>query len=71
MTFHRQNQSLSTFSHSPAKTTHFGMNHMENQTLLTFFTFHWQNQSLWHEPYGKSDTFDFFHISLAKPITLA
>jgi hypothetical protein len=43
---------------------------MENQTLWTFFTFHWQNQSLWGKPYGKSDTLDFFSEPLAKPITL-
>jgi hypothetical protein len=43
---------------------------MENQTLWTFSLNHWQNQLLWLEPYGKSDTLDFFSKPLAKPITL-
>jgi len=66
-----ENQTLLTFLHFIGKTNHFGMNHMENQTLLTFSLNHWQNQLLWHKPYGKSDTLDFFSKPLAKPITLA
>ncbi len=68
---HMENQTLLTFSTFHCQTNHFGMNHMENQTLLTFSLNHWQNQLLWLEPYGKSDTFDFFSKPLAKPITLA